>query len=129
MAGRRLILAHVALVQHHVRRRIHVLRELCSLCSNPESQRKVAETIDDYSRVLRNALADAREAGLHDVVAVEEAHLHVGLEPDLVQCILVQVLHAGDGEVEVVVVGEAAQAGPKGHKGVFGDYRGGRRPS
>lgn len=75
-----------------------------------EAHGHVGHIVNDDAGALGRILRDAAQAGLEHVVAVEEAHLGRGLDPDLVARVAGDVVEGGDVEVEVLVVGELAEA-------------------
>ncbi len=54
------------------------------LGGHAKTERQVVHRVDDHTLVLPRRVGDSPQAGLEDVVAVEELLLGVWLEPDFV---------------------------------------------
>lgn len=64
--------------------------------------------------MLGAVLGPAAHVGLDDVAAVQEGHLAVGLDPDLVARVLGQDRQRGDVQPELARLGELAEADAEG---------------
>ena len=73
-------------------------------------QGDIGHVVDDHARVLLDVFGHAADVGLEHVVAVQEGHLAVRLDPDLVQRVLRHVVERGHVEPELAGLGELADA-------------------
>jgi len=76
-------------MEHDISRRFEFLALCRALCRHSKSQRYVVHAEYDDPTVLGHLVGHATEAGLGNVVAVEELHLGGGLYPHLVEGVLV----------------------------------------
>lgn len=86
--------------------------EAPGLCGAPggdaEAEGHVVHVVDDDALVLGAVLGPAADVGLDDVAAVEEGHLAVGLDPDLVAGVLGEDGEGGDVQAELARLCELA---------------------
>lgn len=75
---------------------------------NTKTQRGIIHAIDNNTLVLRAVLGPTSNVCLDDVATVEEGHLAVGFDPDLVAGMLRQDWKSGDVEAEFESFGEFA---------------------
>mmetsp|Transcript_48476 Transcript_48476/g.89910 ORF Transcript_48476/g.89910 Transcript_48476/m.89910 type:complete len:223 (-) Transcript_48476:176-844(-) len=119
------VLPDVGLVQHHVRARIQLSTRVRALRRHAEPQRHVRHAQYHHSRVPRRPLRNARHPVLGDVVAVQERHFRIGLDPHLVLRVLRQVIQRGDSQSKLAGLGELAQTRSEVQEVVPADRRGG----
>mmetsp|Transcript_19902 Transcript_19902/g.50288 ORF Transcript_19902/g.50288 Transcript_19902/m.50288 type:complete len:492 (+) Transcript_19902:577-2052(+) len=103
------VLANVALVEHHERCGLDRSAGRGGLRSEAEAERDAVHVQHHHAGVLRRVLRYPAKTDLGDVVAVQERHLRVGLDPHLVLGVLGQKVEAVDGEVELARLGELAE--------------------
>lgn len=73
-----------------------------------EAERGVGHAVDDDPLVAGAVVGPAADVGLDDVAAVQEGHLAVGLDPDLVPRVLGQDGQRRDVQPELARLGELA---------------------
>lgn len=121
------ILANVCLTEDDDFRRVDDAALGGGTSSDAKADGEVVEGEDDHALVLRGVLGDPGEAGLEDVVAVEEAELLRGLDPDLVLGVRSHEVQEGDLDVELLRVRELAHAGAQTHHRLAIDHVGHRK--
>lgn len=121
------ILANVSLTEDDDFRRVDDAALGGGTSSDAKADGEVVEGEDDHALVLRGVLGDPGEAGLEDVVAVEEAELLRGLDPDLVLGVGSHKVQEGDLDVELLRVRELAHAGAQTHHRLAIDHVGHRK--
>ena len=94
------------------------------LGGDTETQRHVGHGEDDNPVTGSDVFGEFPESALQDMVAVQEGHLGLGLEPDLVLGVGGEQVEGLDGEVEAAAVGVFPDAGAEGDQVGAGDVGG-----
>lgn len=87
-------------------------------------QGSVVHAVNHHALVLRAVLTPATNMCLENIAAVEERHLAVGLDPDLVAGVGRDGVEGGDVQAEFAGLGELANAGAEGEEVGAGDAGG-----
>ena len=92
-------------------RRIEASRLGRAARRDPEPERRVVHAVHHDALVLGAVLGPAPDVGLEHVAAVQEGHLAVGLDPELVARVRGEDRQRGDVETEFEGFGELALGG------------------
>ncbi len=111
------ILPHIPLMQHHICPRIQILTDLGRLRRDTKPERNVSHGKHNHTCILRDPLRHSPQARFDNIVAVEEAHLTLGLDPDFVGGVLGEVVEEGDADVEFLGLREGRGGSEGGREG------------
>lgn len=104
------VLAAVGLPKRHDARRVQTPRLARAAGGDAEAQGRVVHAVHDDALVLRAVVGPPPHVRLDDVAAVQEGHLAVGLDPDLVPGVFGQDGQRGDVQPELARLCKLAEA-------------------
>ena len=90
----------------------------------PTYQRSVVHAQDHHTLVLGAVLAPATDMGLNNVTTVQEGHLAVGLDPDLVPSVRRNHVQRGDVHPELSSLCELSEARSEREEALTSDRSG-----
>lgn len=84
-------------------------------------QRSIVHAQDNDTGMFWALLAPSANMSLDDVTSIQERHLSIRLDPDLVSSMRGNDIEGGDVQSELARLCELAETGTEGEEGVAGD--------
>ena len=107
------VFTNISLVQNHIPGRFQFSAGIGSLRRHAKTKRNIRHIVHDDPGILWRRFCYPRHARFQDVVAIQEGHFRVGLQPDLVLGVLREVVQSCDVQAELATLGELANARSK----------------
>ena len=104
------VFANIRLMQYHIPGGFQFSAGIGRLRRHAETKRNIGHIVHDDSSILWRRFRYPRHARFEDVVAIQEGHFRVGLQPHLVLGILREVVQGCDVQTELAALGKFSNA-------------------